>query len=133
MSMKILLPIIIWLLMFFLAIVNGTVRNYIYKPLVGELMAHQVSTVFFIIIITLVTLVFLKISPEKYTQSELLLVGFTWTTATIIFEFVFGHYVFGNSWQNLVADYNILAGRVWGFVLMTEFLAPLMISNVISK
>lgn len=43
---------------------------------------------------------------------------------TIAFEFLFGHYVDGASWQELLADYNLFAGRLWPIVLASIAAAP---------
>jgi hypothetical protein len=37
---------------------------------------------------------------------------------------VAGHYAFGHAWETLLADYNLLRGRVWLLVLATTFVAP---------
>jgi hypothetical protein len=44
---------------------------------------------------------------------------------TLGFEFLAGHYLFGKPWPVLVADYNLLRGRVWLFVPLVTLLAPL--------
>ena len=41
------------------------------------------------------------------------------------FEFLAGHYVFGNSWERLIADYNVFRGRIWILVLAANIFAPL--------
>jgi apolipoprotein N-acyltransferase len=46
---------------------------------------------------------------------------------TVIFEFGFGHYVAGHSWSHLLADYNLLAGRVWFLFLIWIALLPYVI------
>ena len=38
------------------------------------------------------------------------MVGIAWVALTVAFEFLAGHYVFGNSWEKLLADYNVLRG-----------------------
>jgi hypothetical protein len=43
---------------------------------------------------------------------------------TVAFELLAGHYLFGNTWERLLADYNVLRGRIWVLVLITTFLAP---------
>lgn len=69
----------------------------------------------------------------KVKETKTLLgVGLFWVVITIIFEFVFGHYVMGNSWQKLFADYNLLDGRLWVLVLINNLSAPL-ISGKIKK
>ena len=40
------------------------------------------------------------------------------------FEFLAGHFLFGNPWSMRVADYNLAAGRVWVLVLLATLVAP---------
>jgi len=94
---------------------------------------HVISTVIFICVILVVTYLFLSNLKINYTKTDLLLIGALWLILTILFEFVFGHYVMGHSWNRLFADYNILKGRVWSFVLLTTFIAPLLIGSILQK
>lgn len=41
------------------------------------------------------------------------------------FEFLAEHYVFGNSWERLIGDYNVFRGRIWILVLLMNLFAPL--------
>ena len=113
-----------WLLFLILAIINAGIRNTVYKPIVGDLTAHQISTIVFMIIIMVVTYLLFRFIQIKLSDSQAFLMGFIWLFSTILFEFVAGHYVFGNSWEKLITDYNILKGRVWSLVLLTTFFAP---------
>jgi hypothetical protein len=68
----------------------------------------------------------------KITETRTLLsIGIFWVVLTIIFEFVFGHYVMGHSWQKLFADYNIFNGRLWILVLINNITAPLISGRII--
>ena len=58
------------------------------------------------------------------SSAQLLGVGFIWLVLTIAFEFLFGHYEAGASWETLTAEYNLLRGRLWPLVLLATFLAP---------
>jgi hypothetical protein len=49
---------------------------------------------------------------------------------TVLFEFGFGHFVMGNSWDTLLADYNVLEGRIWVMVLITETVAPYLMGRL---
>ena len=40
-----------WLVFVVIAIINAAVRNKVYKPVVGDLAAHQISTVIFVSLI----------------------------------------------------------------------------------
>ena len=97
----------IWFLLVILAILNGTLRVKIITPNFGEYIGHIASSIILITIIFMVTYIFInqmKISSTK----ELLMIGFFWFTITILFEFIFGHYVMNHPWEKLLADYNIL-------------------------
>jgi hypothetical protein len=43
---------------------------------------------------------------------------------TLGFEFPFGRFVEGASWQRLFAEYDLLLGRLWVLVLLSTMLAP---------
>jgi hypothetical protein len=47
-----------------------------------------------------------------------------WVALTLAFEFLAGHYLFGTPWNQLLADYNVLGGRIWALALVTTAIAP---------
>lgn len=114
-----------WIILAILALLNGWFRNQ-YKKNLGELMAHQLSTIMFTGIVFFITYFFVKFSRIS-AISDLILTGIVWVILTIIFEFLFGHYVFKNSWSKLLADYNISKGRIWIIVLIALLLAPYLV------
>lgn len=114
---------LLWLPMPFIGIINGIIRESLYKESVGALAAHQISTVSGIILFGLyVWLVGLKWKIESAGQA--VAIGIIWLGLTLFFEFIFGHYVMGHPWGRLLHDYNILEGRVWVLVLIFITLAP---------
>jgi hypothetical protein len=113
------------------AIINAVVRNGFYKPIIGDLRAHQLSTIIFIAIIIIVTYLIFRFSKIELTTQQTFIIGTIWLLATIFFEFLAGHYAFGNSWDKLLADYNILKGRIWSLVLIAIFLSPYLSSKLI--
>lgn len=54
-----------WLLFMVLAIINAVTRNEVYKPVVGDLAAHQVSSIIFMAVVFVVTYAILRISDFK--------------------------------------------------------------------
>ncbi|MBW4584014.1 hypothetical protein G7B40_030160 [Aetokthonos hydrillicola Thurmond2011] len=117
--------ILAWFPMIFIAILNGTIRDIGYKKYLGDLRAHQVSTLtgillFGVYIWALINFWNLE-SPE-----EALTIGLIWLGLTVAFEFIFGHYVMGNPWNKLLSDYNILKGRVWILIPIWIFIAPFL-------
>ncbi len=133
MSQKLMLYAVgIWFLFMFLAIVNAVIREGFYGPKIGDWGGHVVSTIILILLIFLVVYLFLSGITLEYSRRDLFLIGLIWVLATISFEFLAGHYIFGNSWEKLLRDYNILAGRVWSLVLIAIFSAPILIDKLIS-
>ena len=121
----------IWLGLVIAAILNASLRNALITPKWGEQAGHVASTVSFIGIIFLVTYLFLSNLKSGYSTADLLLVGLMWLALTIAFEFAFGRFVMGHPWSKLLADYNVLKGRVWVLVLAATFAAPIVIGSAL--
>jgi hypothetical protein len=115
-----------WLILALLASVNGWVRNKLYKKSLGELTAHQLSTIIFIGVIFFVSYFFVKwVGIDK--PIDLWMIGISWLVLTVIFEFIFGHYVWKHPWGKLLHDYNIRKGRLWILVLVATLIAPYVV------
>ena len=115
-----------WVPMVILAILNGTLRELGYKPLVGDLIAHQLSTLT-LIIITFAYFWFLNTLWRITDTKTAAAIGAIWFSLTVLFEFVFGHYVMGHPWARLFADYNLLKGRIWSIVLIWIAVLPYVV------
>jgi hypothetical protein len=113
----------LWFPIVLLAVLNGTLRDFGYKPFAGDLTAHQISTVTLILLIA----VYLRILRTRWkitSANQAWLIGLMWLGMTIAFEFGFGHYIAGNPWSKLLHDYNIAEGRVWCFILIAVLIGP---------
>jgi len=99
----------------------------------GDLLAHQISTLIFIAVIFGVVFFFLKREKKFPKRKDLFLAGVYWLCWTVAFEFIFGHFVFGNFWEKLFADYDIFAGRIWILVLLTILVAPYSVEKYLEK
>ena len=114
----------IWLLLLIFAVLNGAIREVLIRPRFGEQGGHIGSTAILCAAIILVACFSISwIGPKD--RLEALVVGTVWVALTVAFEFVAGHYVFGNSWERLIADYNVFRGRIWILVLLMNLFAPL--------
>ena len=113
----------LWFPMVLIAILNGTLRVKILMKYFNELRAHQISVLsgitLFAIFIWIITGIWLIES-----SSQAWMIGFMWLLMTILFEFIFGHYVMKHSWEKLFVDYNIFKGRLWFVVLIWVTIAP---------
>jgi len=83
-----------------------------------------ISSIIAIVYILIITYWFTDVIKADVLGIDLILIGAFWTILTIGFEFGFGHYVMGRPWDHLLADYNILKGRLWSLVLLTMLIAP---------
>lgn len=122
--MKTIYIYILWWFAFpFVAIFNASLREIIYKNPLGDLAAHQISTVTGVVLFgILFYFIFRKWKIESVKHA--ILIGLIWLGLTILFEFGFGHYIMGNSWQKLLHDYNLAEGRVWSLFLVWITTAP---------
>ena len=117
--------IAIWTVLLVVAVANGAARVVILEPRLGERMAHQISCATGSLFILLVATALIPALGTTSTPS-LLGIGVLWLLLTVTFEFAFGRFVSGHSWERLLADYNVLEGRLWLLVLATVFVAPLV-------
>ncbi len=114
-----------WVLFVFVAILNGAGRETFIRPHFTELVSHQISSLF-IFLITYGLITTLGISKP----SHFWLVGGLWLLLTIVFEYIFGHFIMKHPWSRLFADYNILKGRLWLLVLLTTTISPFIAAKL---
>jgi hypothetical protein len=116
----------VWVAILVVAIINGAARDIVLAPLVGETAARALSSVTLSAIILLVTWMSLAwIDPGSIRDAWT--IGAIWLAMTLTFELIAGHYLFRTPWPVLVADYNVLAGRIWIVVLIVTLTAPALI------
>jgi hypothetical protein len=85
-----------WFGIVVLGLVNATIRQLAYARYVGELAAHQISTLTFAVLAGLYAWAlgsFLKLS----SPGEALGVGLMWMVLTVAFEFALGRLVVGTN------------------------------------
>lgn len=114
----------VWILLALLAIILGALRTKFILPATDEPSAHQIGTGIFLFVQFLVIYFFVRFARITVTK-DLIFIGLFWIVLTVLFEFVFGHYIMNHPWEKLLADYNIFAGRLWLLVLLNNIIAPL--------
>ena len=119
-----------WFLFMPVAIANGVIRESVYKQVVGELAAHQISTITGVTAFFLLSFFMLRNKIDGVSKGKLFFIGALWVAMTMLFEFGFGHYVDKRSWAWLLRDYNILEGRVWGLFLLAVLATPNLVKIV---
>ena len=115
-----------WLVMLLVSIANGTLRDFTYGKHLPELLAHQLSTLSGIVLLGVVIYLFMRRWPPA-SGRQALNIGLFWMSLTVSFEFLFFHYVGGHPWGELLANYDLLSGRVWVLLLAWIAIAPYLL------
>lgn len=109
--------------MMVLAILNGGFRDLVYKARIGELAAHQVSTLTLMVLFSIYFRFLAKRRPIL-SVDQTWVIGGMWLVMTLAFEFGFGHFVAGDSWGQLLQAYNLLDGQVWVLIPLWVLIGP---------
>jgi len=117
--------LLVWFGIAVLAVVNGAARDLLYKPALGDLTAHQLSTV------TLMALIAVAawLAGARWPLASLRAastVGLCWMLMTLAFEFILGGVLLGRPWASLLRDYDVASGRIWVLVPLCLLVAPML-------
>jgi len=113
----------VWLLILPFMVGNGVFRELVLMPNIGAGAAEVLSALIGIAVILLITRFFVRRTRDRSTSS-LARTAVTWLLLTVAFEFLFGHYVDGRTWGELVENYAIWRGNLWPFVLASLVASP---------
>ena len=112
----------LWFPMLLIAILNGTIRELFFRKYLNELTAHQLSTFTLLLFFFFYTrFVIHRFMPPSAVDA--IMVGVFWLSLTLAFEFGFGRWR-GNTWVNLLADYDLRKGRLWVLIPLFITIAP---------
>jgi hypothetical protein len=114
---------VIWLTILVMASLNGAARDLIVGPRIGDTVARAISTAVLSGLVLLVARASIRwVGPGSARQA--IAVGLFWLVLTLTFEFGAGR-ISGKPWSVVLADYNLLRGRIWVLVPIVTFFAPL--------
>lgn len=120
--------LLMWLVLLLAMMVNGTFRVLVLEPRLGEDLARQLACVSGAAILLVLTTPFVARLGGLGSRA-LFGIGAFWLALTVAFEFLFGRYASGASWESLLADYDLRRGRLWPLVLVTVLFAPWLASR----
>jgi hypothetical protein len=112
-----------WFPMILIAVANGALREAWLVPRLGDHAARQVSTLLLIALFA----VYIGYVTRRWpiaSSGEALAVGGLWLVLTLLVEFALGRFVSGLSWQEMIAEYDLSAGRLWALVPVWVAVAP---------
>lgn len=119
---------LLWIPMIFIAVINGIARDLWYKRHIGDLTAHQVSTLLLMVFLGIYIFFVTKKYPPLSTK-QALWIGLLWFVLTLGFEFGFGRFR-GISWTNLLESYNIFNGQLWLLVPIWILISPYLFFKI---
>lgn len=104
------------------AFINGALHRG-YAMAVGEPTATQLSEA----VLALLVVPWAFRVEQRHPlprRRDAVVIGAGWAAATVAFEFMFGHYVNGDSWRTLLAAYDMTDGRLWTMDVLLVAAAP---------
>ena len=121
-----------WLAILVLAILNGGLREGVLIPHLGEQVGRVLSPALLALLVAAAAWPAVPwIRPADLRGAWG--VGLFWLGLTLAFEFLAGHYLFGDSWERLLAEYDVSKGRLWVLVPITTLLAPVVVQALRSR
>jgi hypothetical protein len=99
-----------------IGIANGVLREATYGRRVSESSAHRLSGATGVLAFAAYFAALQRRWPLP-TAHAAWTVGRRWLVLTVAFELGFGRAVAGQSWRELLADYDLAHGRTWPLVL----------------
>jgi hypothetical protein len=113
----------IWIVILVAAIINGIAREKILIPAIGFDLALPISGLILSVLVLLVVLNFVPFIRVKYAR-HYFIIGLFWLCLTLVFEFIFGLYILGKSWQQICEIFNIKKGDLFSIVLVVILFSP---------
>ena len=112
-----------------LGIANGAFREAALRKRFGATAADRISAGSRNVLMGLYFAALKRRWPHA-TRRRALEVGTTWAGLTTAFEFLFGHHVAGQSWDELLAAYDIRERKPWPAVLLWIAAGPTAVAEL---
>jgi hypothetical protein len=100
-----------------LGIVNGATRELAYEDRVGDSTANRISVATLIGLLALYFRALQRRWPLGTTR-DAMSIGAIWVVLAVLFEFGFGRCVAGDSWEELIENYDVTKGNLWPLLLL---------------
>lgn len=121
-----------WLAMLLVSVLNGIARDAGYGRNLDPLFAQQLSTLYGMTMLGMVIAAYSWRWPFG-SAAAAGRAGLLWVVMTVAFEFLFFHYITGHPWAELLANYNLAAGRLWVLLLAWIAVAPAVFHSLFTR
>jgi hypothetical protein len=103
--------------------------SLVYEPRWGVLVSHQIGMSSRIVYISIFVYLLLRY-VKKYATMDLVHIGFLWVGLILLFE-CGGSLAIRRPIDEILIGWNILAGYVWPYVLLTYLMSPLIVGTIL--
>jgi len=112
-----------WLLIMLVAIANGIAREALLEPVFGPAIALPLSGILLAMIILLASWL---LAPwfGRARASTWFAIGALWVVLTLLFEYLFGHFVAGMPWREISRVFDVASGNLFLLALLSAALSP---------
>lgn len=119
----------VWSVILLFAVGNGILREAVLMPRFTVSAAYLISGLLLSLIILGVAIGFapwLRLGQPNRSLAT----GLLWLALTLIFEFAFGGWIQGRSWEELLEAYTFKDGNIWPLVLLVTLMAPAIAHSI---
>ena len=113
----------VWLLIMLAAIANGVVRQALLEPVLGPVIALPLSGILLSLIILFLSWLLVPWFGRA-RASTWLAIGMLWVVLTLLFEYLFGHFVVGIPWIEIRRVFDVTTGNLFSLALLSAALSP---------
>ena len=121
-----------WLTLMGVLMVNGVLRDMTYGKFHHGLLANGLYCLSSIILLGVVMYLYVR-HWKLNSEPQALYLGSFWMMLTMVFKFLYSHYVGGHSWEELLANYDIAHGQLWPLVLLWMLIAPYLFYRLLGR
>ncbi|MGM0509652.1 MAG: hypothetical protein ACQESD_00795 [Thermoplasmatota archaeon] len=122
--------LIVWFTFGIASAILVAIREGIFDRLLGVEISKILVTIILISFILFMTYILLHKTDIVFLEKDLLAIGVLWLVMTLVFELLFGRFVLSGSLEFFAADYDIIRGKLWTLVLLTQLLAPIGVDMI---
>jgi hypothetical protein len=115
----------LWVFLMTAETLHGLWRMKVLAIWIGDAAARNVGVFTGSFVILVITCACIGWIPARSART-LLFVGFTWVLLTIGYELALGRFVFGRSWTEIAAEFDVPHGRLFPMGLLFLMFSPLL-------
>lgn len=112
-----------WFVILIVAITNAAIREKLLAPAFGVGIALPVSGLLLTVFIFLIAYASVPLFEAKENKMYMA-IGAVWFSLTLAFEFVFGHFVAGKPWHEILRVFDVSKGDLFVVALCATLVAP---------